>query len=374
MPITALKLSLDRQYYVRVDPAYSKIRVFLTPTAGSTSDVEVTLKHVRAYGCGGSSGGEILETVIVPVGTAMVEVVFDLAAMISPEGFPMATRSKELGDYTVTGSVVEPAPPVTASQTCSVLLISPEQVRSRWLLGLSLTMSEIKMVRVQPALITGVRVVDVGRASTLGAGVLAYVMTGQTLAWRGGTPMAVPGGVSRNSSWSPPATRTTSLWSRPTRRSSRRWTPRRRSSSTRPSMTNEDIARAVIDTIDEVERRLYVPLEPKRVVSRMLVKYGLVTGCYDKVVDGHSWYAAEPVHWINIALPFLSLLKLAHLSGWVNDQKSLQVDPSWMQVSEKLGHVNLIPGHLDRAPVARGVAALADLVVHDAAPPGLVAV
>ena len=339
MPITGLSLTLDRPFYVRVDPAYATIRAFVTPTAGSNDSVEVTLAHARAYGC---SGGETLATQTVTVGTSMVEVTFNLATMLSPEGFPLATRSKEMGDYTVTATVVA-SPLVTVTQRCTVLLLAPEAVKSRWLLGLSLTQAEKKMVRVQPSLVTGTRVVDVGTKAALGPGLLAYVQAGPSLAWRGGTAVVVPGGIASlilvaagnpndylvvevDSTLLPAADVAETLV------------------VDQATMTEEDIGRSILDTVDEVERRLYVPLEPRRVVSRMLIKHGLVTGCFDKAVDGHSWYAQEPGRWINVALPFLSLLRLDHLSGWINDQKTLQVDPGWMQISEKIGHVSLIPG------------------------------
>lgn len=337
MPITGLSLKLDRATYVRLDPSYATLRAFVTATAGTGSDVQVTLTRKRAY------GSDLVATnTLVGVGATMVETSFDLAALLTADGLPAVIRSRQFGDYVVEASVVG-APAVKASVAVTVLLIAPEVMRRRWLMGLPLTQTERKTVRAQPQAVTGVTVVGVGTKAATGAGTLGFTSAGTLLTWRGGAAVAVPAGVSRLvlvsatnvDDYIVVETDSTKL-------------PGGNASETLivdfDQMTDDDLARRIHGLVDETEKKLFVPLEPRRVVSRMLVEKSQAPASYDRIVDGQPWYRLDDRHrWINVPLPFPHLLKVHTLSGWLNQQRSLVVDAGWMQVNEKSGEVNLIP-------------------------------
>lgn len=342
MAITGLTLTLDRTYYSRFEPTRAVLRATVTPV-GTGDPVTVTLTRQTP------AGPLVLATQDLPALTGPETVTFDLRTLLTSAGYPSAIRSRALGDYTVTATHGT-TPSITAAATATVLLITPEEMRRTWLLGLSLRTVEMLMPRTQPTQITGVAITSVGTQSRIGGGALAWNFTTKALTWRGGAavPINMSGGTQAYALPDPlmgyllvsvtpgslPGVDTTETVTLDF-----------------GTLTDDALATIMHGVTDEIERGLLCRLEPTRIVTECLIDASInpsPPAAYDEVMPGTSWYRPEDYYrWLSIKLPVHQVREVVSLSGWFNRSRTVEIPESWITLTAPMiGLVELIPANV----------------------------
>ena len=340
MPITGLTVSLDKRYYSRYEAPNSVIKASVTPT-GTGDSVTVTLSRQTP------PGWSTLATQTLPAMTGPATVAFDLTTLQTAYGYPAALQSTRPDDYRVTATHASNST-ITASAYCTLMLMSPEMMRTNWLYGLSLKSTETLEVRVQPAMLTGVTVVSVGTESRHGTGVLAWLVGPHTLTWRGGAPVPVnmAGGILR---YALPDTLTGYLLVEV----DPALLPVVDTSETLAldfgTISDDMLARQIVATVDEIERGIMCKLEPNHYVTNLLLDptaNPTPPTAYDLAIPGTAWYHPNDYYrWMSIKLPLAQVHKLIDLSGWFNSSKTMIVPKEWYVVTPMAGLVELIPAN-----------------------------
>lgn len=349
--ITALGVSLNRTHFSRYEPARAAVeaKITVTPVTGNpgTDQVRVTLR--RRAGEGERTLTERILTVPADA-SGGIKASFDLRAVLDAEGFNAARRSKAPGDYRVVAEVVGAAPAVEGSASLTVVLLTVEEMRSRWLLGLPLLTMERLEPRLQPQAVTGVKVVDVSQDTPIGARTLAYVKgPPATLAWAGGTPVQIEAGATRQ--YVLPASGAGFVVVEADAVALPASAASETLSIQHGRMSDEAIWKDVMDLTDDIETAIQVFLEPTKVVTSHLLDPKVPNTKrpteWDEVGDGVAWYKpSDGMRWITIKLPYHSLIHIKELTGFFNLQRTVEINREWLTWTEKTGVVELVPSNL----------------------------
>lgn len=349
MPITALELALDREHYSRYEPSTAVLRATVTPTPNTEAGT-VGVEVRRQAG----SGELVLATQSImfttPGPNAPASVAFDLGALLDAHGLPSARLSRRPEDYQVVATLTG-SPTVSAARRFTLTPFSVETLRARWLFGLPLFGIERLHVRLQPQLVTGVMVVEVGRATRLGAGVLAYTASPKTLSWAGGPAVSLQDGITR---YVLPDLRGGSLVVDVPTLSA---LPGTSLSETLyvdyAPLTDAALVGLLLDAAADLERGLRLFLEPTRVVTRLLTDPTINSDptnrpeWWDVLGEPVTWYKPPDLQrWLSVKLPHHGLLRIQTLQGWFNQQKIVTIPPDWITWTEKTALVELVPSAL----------------------------
>lgn len=346
MAITGLTVTTDRTSYSQYEPGRDVITATVVPTGGSVDDI-VTVTLQRPVPIQNHLTTRVLGTVAKTLGAgdlAGFVVTFDLSAQ-DDDGFRKMRRSHRRNDYQVqakNGAIVGIA-------KTSILLITVDEMRGRWLTGLPLYEVERLAPRVQPQTIAGVTVQDVSRTSAQGLGTLTLTVTAgpvKTLKWRAGTAVTITTSglytlsdparnyiiVQVNAALLPGGTTSEPLF------------------IDYAYMADDTLMDQIIASTEETQRGMQVQLEPTIAVSQSLAdpKINLTTynPDYDIVGLAVTYYkVASFERWLELQIPFQPLLKVMELSGYLNLTRIVQITNDWIRWNEMSGHIDLVPSN-----------------------------
>lgn len=331
MALTALDVETDRNSYSRYEDGRDVVVATVTPTfAPSPSPTAVKVALIRRR----RSGDHELVSVTLSFTTATPQDATFALGEIQQDGYCIVRRSEAVNDYRIEAAAGD----IKSAAKFTVTPTSLDMLKAQYLFGATLHASEVLAPRLQPQAITGVRVVDVGKDSILGASDLVFTSP-STLKWGDGPAVPIStvsrrryllqdGGpgfiiVQVTPGALPGATTTESLF------------------IDHQQMTDEVLLDQMINTVDAIERDLTIPLEPTIVVSKMLVDKA---PWYDRVVDGQTFYQAERRwEWIRIQVPYYKLRKVYNLQGWFNQSKVVTIEQGWIKATESNGLIQLVP-------------------------------
>ena len=328
-------LTLNRTHYCRYELPASVITATITHEGSPTDPITMTLSRRTL-------GADLVITSQEVQGTSPIAATIDLVSLRDADGLMAAVCSHEPNDYTLTvtdGSSL-------LSKTLTIVPVTVEEMKNRWCKGLRLIAPERLQIKQDPITITGVTVTEISADSILGVFPLVYLDTPKTLAWAGGEAVTVPDGVntlilpdaaagylvvSVDADALPDDDTTESLlvqqWETP----------------------DEDIVAIVLHSYYQVQLGLHVNLEPRRVVSRILLDPLLNTSppaSYDIVGEPVGYYQTPGAdQWVSIKIPHRSLLKVNTLQGWLNRGKSVEPQKEWITWNEKSGLIQLVPSN-----------------------------
>ncbi len=184
--ITGLILSLDKASYCIYEPEYSTVTAMVGVTGGISGDqVTLTLSRKRA------NGEETLATQTVNLTGAnqVHQVSFNLTTYLDSSNEVSLVRSSDLiDDFAIEAANANRS--VTSKQAFSVLLVSVDGMVRDYAGGLSLQSGETMEIS-HPLHITGVFTRSVSAGTASGPKTLAWSNSGKTLAFGGGTPVAI---------------------------------------------------------------------------------------------------------------------------------------------------------------------------------------
>lgn len=327
-----LSIGTDQLDYSKYDPTCSTIRVYgAVDLAHQAQDCTVSLVRSDAY-------GTLASHIIHNVG-ASFRTDFDLNSneMQDADGINRAIQ----GDYTI---VVTLADTTTQSLPITVSICSVNELRNRWLYGLTTLSSEIILPRIQPRKMP-VKFITMSPAYVKDVYDLVYTTSPvPTLSFAGGpaqilTPFS---GVQelllldqRQADWVQVKVDTFSL-------------PLMDVTETliidQAQLQDEDFIQMARYATGWVEAKLGFLVEPHLCISERLVKK---FPKYEKLLDGATFYDDfnnSTGVFPDISLPLQQLQVVKELEGWYNQNPVLTVPKVWIQSGPRAqGNIELVP-------------------------------
>jgi hypothetical protein len=233
-----------------------------------------------------------------------------------------------------------------------ISIITAQQLRETYVHGISLEANDIPMVHSQPANVTGVEVMSVGPNHPLVFATLIYHYDDTNgirhLSWGGGpiVQISAPGTFllrfdETTSEYI--SVRIKDLDDLPTTNQVDELLVER------SKITDAMIQRFIEQSCDWWENdKIAVFLEPTNVVSNTDT-----ANCpdqdWDVIVPAVSFYPSVPGHWIRVDFPWPWLLRVNNLYGQIADTRIINVDLSWVEISELSGMCQLVPFNQEAA-------------------------
>lgn len=338
MTISALTLTLSRTHYSRYEPARSQLKATVKAT-GATND-QFTVKLKRTTPSGDIEVSSQTGTLGATPSTPIV-LTFDLHAIKNADGFMAARCSEHVDDYRAVVEAV--AGGVSAQQTFTVVPVTADEMKSRYLMGLPLTAAEQLLPRLQPQAVTGVTVTEVSPSSQTGGATLTYT-TGSPakLTWAGGSQISLVSGVTSyllpdttggyilvdvDVSLLPGATTSETLFIE------------------QAKIDDMDIVREVLQVYRTAETGVHVFLEPTILVTDRFLEDNPNTA-YDELGEAAHYYPHNRNYqWMSLKIPYNSLLKINKIVGYYNQTKAVDIGADWQVRMEKNGQVQFVPSN-----------------------------
>lgn len=337
MAITALTVITDRNNYCRYERDRSMVTATVTATGGLAGD-PVAVKLQRETAGGFCTLGT--QTIVLPgTPTNPVTATFDLTAMVDANGLSLARVSQNEQDY----RVLAEAGAVQGSARFSVTPISPEELRERYLFGLSLAAKDVLMPRLQPQVITGVTVASVSADSATGGATLAFVKGApNTLSWAGGDAIPLNTAVKQ---YLLPDTGDAYIMVNVDHTALPGVSTNEKLFLQQAEVTDDVLVYESIQAHDELQRRLRFFFEPTVIVTpRILEASGLAW--YDVLGAPASFYTPDFYNrWPEVKLPHPLILTIHALNGWINQDKAVEFPLSLIAETKRSGLVQLVPSN-----------------------------
>lgn len=244
-------------------------------------------------------------------------------------------------------------PAVTADTAdFPISIVTAQMLRNTYLFGITLESNEMRDVKLPPVNITGVEIVEVSPKHKIGPTVLTFLETDngvRQLAWGDGGPavsITAPGRYLlkhdctqdyiivqiRNLATLPSQPEKDELW------------------VVKAQISDAMLQRWVDQACDWLENDKLggVYLEPTRVVTDPVLP-GNVIPDWDFIVPPITFYSITPSRWIDILFPHLGMLRVDELFGQIADTRIIDIDLSWLEISERNGFCQLVPFNQEAA-------------------------
>jgi hypothetical protein len=340
----ALALDLDEYSKFEVEEGRSVITVSVTATGGGDMSTEqITVELIKAR----RNRDSVVDTETLTIAGATdpitETVTFSLVDIVDTEFINLIRR----GFFFIKATSVS-APGVTASTAdFPISLLTAQQLRDTYLFGLKLDASDTRNVKFQPQQITGVEIVEVNAAHPTGFEVLNYRYDSTYgiyhLSWGSGGPVVQinqPGQyvLRHDCSTNYIIVQIRNLASLPTQNEQEELLVEK------DFISDLMLRRWINQACDwlENDKIAGVFLEPTRVITEAELSASTVPD-WDFIVPEITFYPITPTKWIDILFPYPSLLKIDELFGQIATTRIVDVDTSWVEISEKNGFVQLVP-------------------------------
>ena len=236
------------------------------------------------------------------------------------------------------------SPVVTGdSSDFRISIITAELLRGTYLFGLELAANDVRQVRFQPSIITGVEVVEISQGHPMAFAALTYrVGPPAQLSWAGGNLVNIeaPGQYLLRYDCSGSdymVIRVRSLAALPTENSVEELLV------DKDKISDGMLQRWIDQACDWWENdKISVFLEPTSIVTDPVLTGGEVAD-YDFIVPPLTFYPVINAKWIDILFPYPGLLKVEDLSGQMANTRIVDVDLNWLEISERSGFTQLVP-------------------------------
>lgn len=333
MALDALTIHTDHTEYSRFESGRSvvSVRVVPTPTTSLNDTVTVRLKR--------RDGNEIAAVPVSFVGDSPKGkvVTIDLAGLKDGHGFPLAVR----GSYTL---AAESGAIVSVPRTIRVSLITAHEMKRDYCRGVPLYAREVLVPKKQPTLVAGVTIDRVSPTAPPGLYILKYDQTANTLTWNNGVAVEVGDGVSAEilpddrgnyievtiDSFSlPAATVAEGIF------------------IDLEVMSDESIQNEIDRAVSGVERLLGAFIEPLRVATDPYYNNPQPGEWFDAKVSSAAFYRREVFTdqarvW-HVSLPVTHIHDVSLMTGYVGDNKVLDISNGAFRCNPKQGIVEVMP-------------------------------
>jgi hypothetical protein len=334
VPLTELKVYTDRKEYSRFEPSRRvvKVRVVPTPATGLTGE------SVRVAICR-HDGAELAFQTITLTGDYPKGIIvsFDLEATTDADGFPVCIR----GDY----SIIATSGDVTGSALFHIAVITVDELKASYCVGLPLRAREVLMPKKQPSLVTGVVVDRVSPDLSPGLHILKFkVGTPNTLQLDGGPLVQLVDGISSEI------------------------VPDERGHYLEVSIDafelpgadcieallidrevmSDDVLRGDIEkAVSEVERLLGTFIEPQRMATDPFFRNPAAGEYFDRRATPATFYRREVFPDVaktwHISLPYTHIQKVYYVEGRFGEQKSMSINNGIYKINVMQGTLDVLP-------------------------------
>lgn len=339
MAITALTVTTDRSHYSRYERDRSAILATVTAAGGAANDpVTVTLQRRGAAGTVATL--QTQSGVLPATPTDPLSFTFDLAALVDADGFSLARSSQAQDDYTILAE----AGAVQGAAHVSVVPITVEELKARYLFGLPLQSQGVLMPRLQPQVVTGVQVTSVSPETPSGGASLVYTQgSPSTLAWAGGEAIPLSPSVSQ---YLLPDAETSYIMVRVDHAALPGASKTEKLFIEQAEMSEKTLVHDIVDAHDGIQRRLRFFVEPTVIVSERILASATAPAWWDVEGTPMGFFAEDYLsRWPEMKIPHPLVLKIRELSGWVNKDKAVLLPSHLIVETKKTGVVHLVPSN-----------------------------
>jgi hypothetical protein len=102
----------------------------------------------------------------------------------------------------------------------------------------------------------------------------------------------------------------------------------------------------ILRTAAYAERKIFAFLEPTEIVSRILLQSSNPPTVYDVIGEPVAYYRqANLLRWLNVKIPYSSLLKVKSLIGFFNRERVVEIADDWITFNTRSGEIELVPSN-----------------------------
>lgn len=347
---TSLSVAVDLGEYSKFEVREERatITVYLVAAGGGAMNGEqITVELIKGRRSRDQVVYTTTHTILSTADPAEESLTIHLPDVVDSDQINLIRR----GRYFIRVTSVSAPAVTTDTPDFPISIVTAQQLRETYLFGLNLEASDTRDVLAQPVNITGVEVVQVNSTHETGFYYLNYVYTDNTgtggnlvreLGWGGGklVPITAPGRYIlrhdctedyiivqvRNLSALPTSSQKDELI------------------VSKDQITDRMLQRWIDQTCDwlENDKLAGVFLEPTRIITEAVLEETVVPD-WDFIVPPITFYAINPAKWIDILYPYPSLLKIDELFGQLANTRIVDIDETWIEISERNGFVQLVP-------------------------------
>jgi hypothetical protein len=329
--ITAISVALDHEEYSKYDPALAIFNADIT-TNGSPGDIlSWSLERLDGFGV-------VIQGNIILTGPT-AHILVDLRTVDDVDGINWTTA----GQYQL--RVIGDS--VTVLTPFCVSIISVDEMRKRWIYGVSLESSDLLAPVVPLRLLTGITYIDSSQTMTPGAYVLQFTpangLTPAFITMDGGSAVFIlPTGIQDIVLISECTDAWIKLRVDPTK------LPTTLTTETlvldRAKMDDDAIRKYVTLASQTLESYLEIGIEP-RVSMTNLLWLNKNKPYIDSITQPVSWQRPYNIDtWLNFHLPLRRLLKVYSIEGYFNSSQSVAIPVGeWETHDEYTGMITFIP-------------------------------
>jgi hypothetical protein len=344
---TALAVVVDLTEYSKFEVRENRatVLVSLTASGGGSDDMSgevITVELIKGRRARDSVVHTVSHTIVGVTDPVIETVSIFLPDVVDSDTLNLIRR----GFYFVrVTSVTTPA--VTADTAdFPISIVTAQMLRDTYLFGITLESNEMRNIKLPPNNITGVEIVEVSPKHQIGPVVLTFIETDagvMQLAWGdGGTIVSItaPGRylLPHDCTDGYIVVQIRSLASLPSQpEKDKLWV-------VKDQISDAMLQRWIDQACDwlENDKLAGVYLEPTRVVTDPVLP-GNVIPDWDFIVPAITFYSITPSRWIDILFPHLGLLRIDELFGKIAETRIIDIDTSWIEISERNGFVQLVP-------------------------------
>lgn len=365
MAITSVVPYVDKDEYSRYELARSVVTLKVQATSDSAGVAWVTVDMLKARRDRDASiFNQVIPFTFNSAGTTVEEVVTIDLKLLMETGNELREASKITAPFnkahrgmyfikaTASDDGGEPVVPAVSEETDEFRLsiMTLENFRNLYLFGLELSAFETRQVKYPPSQITGIEISELSRQHDIGIFPLTYNymddgggVPSRTLSWMDGPVVPIHGAGNvvvpskKQDNFIVVQVKTVSLL--PTKHIPEDLI------IDKDTMSEDTLRQQIEYAIGWLEEIvLQGQLEPTHIVSDaagLLENY--FSKDYDRFGSPLTLYPRISGQWIDLHFPFNNILMVNKMIGAINRLKVLQVEPDWVEITEKSGFVQLVP-------------------------------
>jgi hypothetical protein len=345
---TALSIAIDLEEYSKFEVAEGRSVITVSITASGGADMSgevITVELIKARRTRAVAAFTGSHTIVGATDPITEDFTIDLAGDAVDSDFLNLVRR---GKYFIRATSVSAPAVTTDTADFPISIVTAQQLRKTWMFGLNLEASDVRNVKLPPVNITGIEILEVNSTHEIGWDVLTYIYTNnggniiRQIGWGGGplASLTAPGRYLLRRDCAPDylIVQVRSLSALPVS------SQKDELLVTKDFMTDDLLRRFNEQAADwwENDKLAGVFLEPTRVITDAVLDLAPTTD-WDFIVPAITFYAVQPAKWIDILFPYPGLLRIDELFGQVANTRIVDVDRSWLEISERNGFVQLVP-------------------------------
>jgi hypothetical protein len=341
---TSLSVSVDQDEYSRFEITEGRATITVSVIAaggGNMSGEVITVQLMKARRLRTSSVYSTTYTISATSSPATNTVTIYLPDVRDASSVSLLRRGK----YFVKATSVTNTSITGSSSDFPISIVTAQQMRRLYLFGLPMEAYFMRAVKFQPRTITGVEIYEISRSHPLGFGVLNLNVTpsgDRMLAWSGGESVSIP---------------SSGQYILPLSCENEYIIVKIADVDALPSVMSKEELLVTKDVVSDYMLQQYIEracdwlendklaglfLEPTAIATDLLTPE-LTAVDWDVIVPALTYYSNNPTQWIDIQVPYMSLLQMNRLWGAIAATHVVDVNLDWVQIAEKSGFTQLVP-------------------------------